>query len=708
MALDVLTNLNQVRNIGIMAHIDAGKTTTTERILFYTGKNYKIGETHEGASTMDFMAQEKERGITIQSAATTCFWNRQTHDPDEKFQINIIDTPGHVDFTAEVERSLRVLDGAVAVFDGKEGVEPQSETVWRQADKYGVPRICFINKMDKLGADFYYSVSTIKEKLGATPLVVQLPIGAENDFSGVVDLIRMKAYVWNDIKDDQGAHYDTVEIPDDLKERAEQYRSELLDQVAETDEELLEKYLENGDLSEQEIRGAIRQLTIAREAYPVLCGSAFKDKGVQPMLDAVVDYLPSPEDVPSIVGFDPSDESVEIDRKPTMDDPFSALVFKISTHPFYGKLVFVRVYSGSVKPGDNVLDSTKGKKERVGKIFQMHADKENPVDAAEAGNIYTFVGLKNVTTGDTLCDEKHPISLESMTFPDPVIEVAVEPKTKADQEKMSLALAKLSDEDPTFQVKTDEESGQTLISGMGELQLDIIVDRMRREFKVECNVGKPQVAYRETAGKPVTHAEGKFVRQSGGRGQYGHAIIDVEPTEPGSGYEFVNAIVGGVVPKEYIPSIDKGIQEALQSGVIAGYPVVDVKVTLTDGSYHEVDSSEAAFKIAGSMAIKDALKKSNPVLLEPIEAVEVETPEEYMGDVMGNLSSRRGKIEGMEDRRNTKVIKAKVPLGEMFGYATDLRSQTQGRASYTMQFAEYEPVPKNVADEIVSKAGGNA
>lgn len=585
MALDVLTNLNQVRNIGIMAHIDAGKTTTTERILFYTGKNYKIGETHEGASTMDFMAQEKERGITIQSAATTCFWNRQTHDPDEKFQINIIDTPGHVDFTAEVERSLRVLDGAVAVFDGKEGVEPQSETVWRQADKYGVPRICFINKMDKLGADFYYSVSTIKEKLGATPLVVQLPIGAENDFSGVVDLIRMKAYVWNDIKDDQGAHYDTVEIPDDLKERAEQYRSELLDQVAETDEELLEKYLENGDLSEQEIRGAIRQLTIAREAYPVLCGSAFKDKGVQPMLDAVVDYLPSPEDVPSIVGFDPSDESVEIDRKPTMDDPFSALVFKISTHPFYGKLVFVRVYSGSVKPGDNVLDSTKGKKERVGKIFQMHADKENPVDAAEAGNIYTFVGLKNVTTGDTLCDEKHPISLESMTFPDPVIEVAVEPKTKADQEKMSLALAKLSDEDPTFQVKTDEESGQTLISGMGELQLDIIVDRMRREFKVECNVGKPQVAYRETIRKAVMNQEYTHKKQTGGSGQFAKVLMNFEPldTENGEVYEFVNEVTGGHITKEFIPSIDAGVQEAMESGILAGFPVVGVKATVTDG-----------------------------------------------------------------------------------------------------------------------------
>ena len=531
MALDVLNDLNQIRNIGIMAHIDAGKTTTTERILFYTGKNYKIGETHDGASTMDFMAQEQERGITIQSAATTCFWNRQTHDEKQKFQINIIDTPGHVDFTAEVERSLRVLDGAVAVFDGKEGVEPQSETVWRQADKYGVPRICFINKMDKLGADFYYSVDTIKTKLGATPLVVQLPIGAENDFAGVVDLIRMKAYVWNDVSGDLGAHYDTTDIPADLQDKAEQYRSELLDQVAESDEELLEKYLESGELTEDEIRAGIRKLTINREAYPVLCGSAFKDKGVQPMLDAVVDYLPSPEDVPSIVGFDPQDESIEIDRKPTTDDPFSALVFKISTHPFYGKLVFVRVYSGSVKPGDTVLDSTKEKKERVGKIFQMHADKENPVDAAEAGNIYTFVGLKNVTTGDTLCDEKSPISLESMTFPDPVIEVAVEPKTKADQEKMSIALAKLSDEDPTFQVKTDEESGQTLISGMGELQLDIIVDRMRREFKVECNVGNPQVAYRETIRKAVMNQEYTHKKQTGGSGQFAKVLMNFEPLD---------------------------------------------------------------------------------------------------------------------------------------------------------------------------------
>jgi len=551
MAQDVLNDLNMVRNIGIMAHIDAGKTTTTERILYYTGKNYKIGETHDGASTMDFMAQEQERGITIQSAATTCFWQRQTHDTDDRYQINIIDTPGHVDFTAEVERSLRVLDGAVAVFDGKEGVEPQSETVWRQADKYSVPRICFINKMDKLGADFYYSVKTIKEKLGAKPLVIQLPIGAENDFLGVVDLIRMKAYVWNDVKDDMGAHYDTVDIPADLQERAEEYRAELMDQVAEADEELLEKYLESGELSEEEMRAGIRKLTIAREAFPVTCGSAFKDKGVQPMLDAVVDFLPSPEDVPSIKGFDPSDESVEIDRKPVNTDPFAALVFKISTHPFYGKLVFVRVYSGEVKPGDSVYDSTKSKKERVGKIFQMHADKENPVDSAEAGNIYTFVGLKNVSTGDTLCDEKNPISLESMTFPDPVIEVAVEPKTKADQEKMSLALAKLSDEDPTFQVKTDEESGQTLISGMGELQLDIIVDRMRREFKVEANVGKPQVAYRETIRKAVMNQEYTHKKQTGGSGQFAKVLMNFEPIDPESGevYQFVNEVTGGHITK---------------------------------------------------------------------------------------------------------------------------------------------------------------
>ena len=674
MALDVLNDLNQIRNIGIMAHIDAGKTTTTERILFYTGKNYKIGETHDGASTMDFMAQEQERGITIQSAATTCFWNRQTHDEKQKFQINIIDTPGHVDFTAEVERSLRVLDGAVAVFDGKEGVEPQSETVWRQADKYGVPRICFINKMDKLGADFYYSVDTIKTKLGATPLVVQLPIGAENDFAGVVDLIRMKAYVWNDVSGDLGAHYDTTDIPADLQDKAEQYRSELLDQVAESDEELLEKYLESGELTEDEIRAGIRKLTINREAYPVLCGSAFKDKGVQPMLDAVVDYLPSPEDVPSIVGFDPQDESIEIDRKPTTDDPFSALVFKISTHPFYGKLVFVRVYSGSVKPGDTVLDSTKEKKER----------------------------------GDTLCDEKSPISLESMTFPDPVIEVAVEPKTKADQEKMSIALAKLSDEDPTFQVKTDEESGQTLISGMGELQLDIIVDRMRREFKVECNVGNPQVAYRETIRKAVMNQEYTHKKQTGGSGQFAKVLMNFEPldTENGETYEFVNEVTGGHITKEFIPSIDAGVQEAMESGILAGFPVVGVKATVTDGQVHDVDSSEMAFKIAGSMCFKEAAPKAKPVILEPIMAVEVRTPEEYMGDVMGDINARRGSIQSMTDSTGVKVIDAKVPLSEMFGYIGDLRSKTQGRAMFTMQMDSYAEVPKNVSEEIIKAQRG--
>ena len=708
MALDVLTDLRMIRNIGIMAHIDAGKTTTTERILFYTGKNYKIGETHDGASTMDFMAQEQERGITIQSAATTCFWNRQSHDTKEKFQINIIDTPGHVDFTAEVERSLRVLDGAVAVFDGKEGVEPQSETVWRQADKYGVPRICFINKMDKLGADFYFSVQTIKDKLGAKPLVVQLPIGAENDFAGVVDLIRMKAYVWNDVSTDQGAHYDTVDIPADLQDKAEEYRAQLLDDVAEASDELTEKYLESGELTEDEIRAGIRKLTIERKAYPVLCGSAFKDKGVQPMLDAVIDFLPSPKDVPSIKGFKPGDESVEIDRKPLTSDPFAALVFKISTHPFYGKLVFVRVYSGAVKPGDNVLDSTKGKKERIGKIFQMHADKENPVDAAEAGNIYTFVGLKNVSTGDTLCDEKAPISLESMTFPDPVIQVAVEPKTKADQEKMGIALAKLSDEDPTFQVTTDEESGQTLIAGMGELQLDIIVDRMRREFKVECNQGKPQVAYRETIRKAVMDQGYTHKKQTGGSGQFAKVLMNFEPLETTDGktFEFENAVTGGHISQEFIPSIEAGVKEAMESGILAGFPVVGVKATVTDGQMHPVDSSEMAFKLAGSMCFKEAAPKAKPVILEPIMAVEVRTPEEYMGEVIGDLNQRRGSISQMSDATGVKVIDAKVPLSEMFGYIGDLRSKTQGRAMFTMQMDSYAEVPKSVSEEIIKAQRG--
>ena len=708
MALDVLTDLHMIRNIGIMAHIDAGKTTTTERILFYTGKNYKIGETHDGASTMDFMAQEQERGITIQSAATTCFWNRQSHDTKEKFQINIIDTPGHVDFTAEVERSLRVLDGAVAVFDGKEGVEPQSETVWRQADKYGVPRICFINKMDKLGADFYFSVQTIKDKLGAKPLVVQLPIGAENDFAGVVDLIRMKAYVWNDVSTDQGAHYDTVDIPADLQDKAEEYRAQLLDDVAEASDELTEKYLESGELTEDEIRAGIRKLTIERKAYPVLCGSAFKDKGVQPMLDAVIDFLPSPEDVPSIKGFKPGDESVEISRKPLTSDPFAALVFKISTHPFYGKLVFVRVYSGAVKPGDNVLDSTKGKKERIGKIFQMHADKENPVDAAEAGNIYTFVGLKNVSTGDTLCDEKAPISLESMTFPDPVIQVAVEPKTKADQEKMGVALAKLSDEDPTFQVTTDEESGQTLIAGMGELQLDIIVDRMRREFKVECNQGKPQVAYRETIRKAVMDQGYTHKKQTGGSGQFAKVLMNFEPldTTEGKTFEFENQVTGGHISGEFIGPIEAGVKEAMESGILAGFPVVGVKATVTDGQMHPVDSSEMAFKLAGSMCFKEAAPKAKPVILEPIMKVEVRTPEEYMGEVIGDLNQRRGNIQSMTDGVGVKVIDAKVPLSEMFGYIGDLRSKTQGRAMFTMQMDSYAEVPKSVSDEIIKAQRG--
>ncbi|OXN00565.1 elongation factor G [Bifidobacterium vansinderenii] len=707
MAQDVLSDLNKVRNIGIMAHIDAGKTTTTERILYYTGVNYKIGEVHDGAATMDFMAQEQERGITIQSAATTCFWNRQTHDTKDKFQINIIDTPGHVDFTAEVERSLRVLDGAVAVFDGKEGVEPQSETVWRQADKYSVPRICFINKMDKLGANFYYSVDTIKDKLGATPLVMQLPIGAENDFAGVIDLVEMKAYVWNGTEG-LGAKYETTDIPEDLKDKAEEYHTALIEAVAETDDALMEKYFGGEELSTEEIRAAVRKLTINREAFPVFCGSAFKDKGVQPMLDAVVDYLPSPEDVPAIKGFKPGDESVEIDRKPTKEDPFSALVFKISTHPFYGKLVFVRVYSGEVKQGDSVLDSTREKKERIGKIFQMHADKENPMDSASAGNIYTFVGLKNVTTGDTLCDLANPITLDSMTFPDPVIEVAVEPKTKADQEKMGIALAKLSEEDPTFQVKTDEESGQTLISGMGELQLDIIVDRMRREFKVECNQGKPQVAYRETIRKAVMNQEYTHKKQTGGSGQFAKVLMNFEPldTEAGETFEFENTVTGGHISGEFIKPIEDGVKEAMESGVLAGFPVVGVKATVTDGAMHPVDSSEMAFKIAGSMAFKEAAPKAKPVILEPIMAVEVRTPEEYMGDVIGDLNQRRGNIQSMTDATGVKVIDAKVPLSEMFGYIGDLRSKTQGRAMFTMQMDSYAEVPKSVSDEIIKAQRG--
>ena len=707
MAQDVLKDLKFVRNIGIMAHIDAGKTTTTERILFYTGVNYKIGETHDGASTMDWMDQEKERGITITSAATTCFWNRQSHDTKDKYQINIIDTPGHVDFTAEVERSLRVLDGAVAVFDGKEGVEPQSETVWRQADKYNVPRICFINKMDKLGANFYYSVDTIKEKLGAKPIVMQIPIGSENEFMGVIDLVRMVAYVWDDDAD-KGATYKTEEIPADLKDKADEYRQQLLETVAETDEDLMNKFFEGEEITEGEIRKAVRELTVKSEAYPVYCGSAFKDKGVQPMLDAVVDFLPAPNDVPAIKGYNPSDETVEIDRHPNADEPFSALAFKIAAHPFYGKLVYVRVYSGSVSQGDTVLNANKGKKERVGKLFQMHADKENPVEAASAGNIYAFVGLKNITTGDTLCDEKNPVVLESMSFPEPVIQVAVEPKTKADQEKMGIALQRLSDEDPTFQVTTDEESGQTLIAGMGELQLDILVDRMRREFHVECNVGNPQVSYRETIKKPVMNQEYTHKKQTGGSGQFAKVLMNFEPldTTQGETYAFDNQVTGGHITKEFIPSIDAGVQEAMQSGVLAGFPVVGVKATVTDGQVHDVDSSEMAFKIAGSMAFKEAAPKANPVILEPIMAVEVRTPEEYMGDVMGDINSRRGAIQSMEDATGVKVIKAKVPLAEMFGYIGDLRSRTQGRAVYSMTMDSYAEVPKTVAEEIIKAQRG--
>ena len=706
-AQGVLKDLAHVRNIGIMAHIDAGKTTTTERILYYTGVNYKIGETHDGASTMDWMDQEKERGITITSAAITCFWNRQSHDTKDSYQINIIDTPGHVDFTAEVERSLRVLDGAVAVFDGKEGVEPQSETVWRQADKYNVPRICFINKMDKLGADFYYSVDTIKEKLKAKPLVMQLPIGAENTFTGVVDLVRMVAYVWNDTSD-LGAHYDTVDIPEELRDRAEEYRTELMESAAEANDALMEKYLEAGELTEEEIRSGIRELTVRSEAYPVYCGSAFKDKGVQPMLDGVVDFLPSPEDVPAIKGYDIHDEAIEIDRKPSVGEPFAALAFKIAAHPFYGKLVYVRVYSGEIHPGDSILNATKDKRERVGKLFQMHSNKEEPVDVASAGNIYAFIGLKNITTGDTLCDEKNPVVLESMSFPEPVIQVAVEPKTKADQEKMGIALQRLSDEDPTFQVTTDEESGQTLISGMGELQLDILIDRMRREFHVECNVGNPQVSYRETIRKPVMNVEYTHKKQTGGSGQFAKVLINLLPldTAEGSNYEFDNQVTGGHISKEFIPSVDAGIQEAMESGILAGYPVVGVRAELIDGQMHEVDSSEMAFKIAGSMAFKEGAPKASPVILEPIMAVEVRTPEEYMGDVIGDLNSRRGNILSMTDATGVKVVDAKVPLSEMFGYIGDLRSRTQGRAVYSMQMDSYAEVPKSVSEEIIKAQRG--
>jgi len=699
----VYTDLNKVRNIGIMAHIDAGKTTTTERILFYTGINHKIGETHDGASTMDWMAQEQERGITITSAAITCFWKDN--------QINIIDTPGHVDFTVEVERSLRVLDGAVAVFDGKEGVEPQSETVWRQADKYDVPRICFVNKMDKMGADFYFTVQTIIDRLGAKPLVMQLPIGAESDFVGVVDLLEMKAYVWpGDSKGDvtMGAEYETREIPADLQAKAEEYRAELIEAVAESSEELMEKYLEGEELTIDELKAGIRQLTINGEAFPVLCGSAFKNRGVQPMLDAVIDYLPSPLDVPDVEGSSPSNEEEKLTRKASSDEPFAALAYKVAAHPFYGQLIYTRVYSGHAAQGQQVLNSTKGKKERLGKLFQMQSNKENPVDEITAGHIYAAIGLKDTTTGDTLCDPANPIVLETMTFPAPVIFVAIEPKTKGDQEKMSTAIQKLSAEDPTFTVSLNEETGQTEIGGMGELHLDIIVDRMKREFKVEANVGKPQVAYRETIKKTVEKVDYTHKKQTGGSGQFAKVQVSFEPL-PLDGeelYEFEDKVTGGRVPREYIPSVDAGIQDAMKFGVLAGYPMVGVKATLIDGAYHDVDSSEMAFKIAGSMVFKEGAKRANPVLLEPLMDVEVRTPEEYMGDVIGDLNSRRGHVRSMEDASGVKIVKALVPLTEMFGYIGDLRGKTQGRAVFSMAFDSYGEVPKNVADEIIQKSRG--
>ena len=685
--------LKDTRNIGIMAHIDAGKTTTTERILFYTGVNHKIGEVHEGAATMDYMEQEQERGITITSAATTAFWNGN--------RINIIDTPGHVDFTVEVERSLRVLDGAVAVFSAVDGVQPQSETVWRQADKYEVPRMAFLNKMDRVGADFNMCVSDIKEKLGGNGVPIQLPVGAEDSFEGIIDLITMKEYLFKD--ETMGADYDVADVRAELLEEAQAAREHMLESVVETDDELMEKYFGGEEITEEEIKRAIRTATISGIIVPVLCGTAFKNKGIQPLLDAVVAYMPSPLDVGAVKGIDPKTEE-PMERQPSDEEAFSALAFKILTDPFVGKLSFFRVYSGVLNKGSYVLNSTKGKKERMGRLLQMHANKREELDIVYSGDIAAAVGLKETTTGDTLCDESKPIILEKMEFPDTVIQIAVEPKTKADQEKMGTALAKLAEEDPTFKVTSNQETGQTLISGMGELHLEIIVDRMKREFKVEANVGKPQVAYRETI-NGAADVEEKYAKQSGGRGQYGHVKIKVE-SNPDKGYEFVNQITGGAIPREYIPAVDKGIQEALEAGVVAGYPVQDIKVTLYDGSYHEVDSSEMAFKIAGSMAIKKAMRAANPILLEPIFKVEVTTPEEYMGDVIGDLNSRRGQVSGMTDRNNAKIINAQVPLAQMFGYATDLRSKTQGRASYSMEFEKYVQVPNNIAQQVIAERQG--
>ncbi|TCI96462.1 elongation factor G [Aeromicrobium sp. IC_218] len=702
MATDITTDLKRVRNIGIMAHIDAGKTTTTERILFYTGITYKIGEVHEGGATMDWMEQEQERGITITSAATTCWWKNH--------QINIIDTPGHVDFTVEVERSLRVLDGAVAVFDGVAGVEPQSETVWRQADKYGVPRMCFVNKLDRTGASFDFCVKTIRERLGATPLVLQLPIGAESDFIGVVDLVGMRALVWRG-ETAIGEDYAVEEIPADLADAAAEAREALLETLSDVDDEIAEKFLEGEDISVDELKAAIRRATLGTKLNPVLCGTAFKNKGVQPLLDAVVDFLPSPIDVGAVKGHSAKDESVEDTREPSDEAPFSGLAFKIATDPHLGKLTFVRVYSGRLEAGTQVLNVTKGRKERIGKVYQMHANKREEIASVGAGQIVAVMGLKDTTTGETLADSAKPIVLESMTFPDPVIQVAIEPKTKSDQEKLGVAIQKLAEEDPTFQVHTDEETGQTIIAGMGELHLDILVDRMKREFRVEANVGKPQVAYRETIKGTVTGHSYTHKKQTGGSGQFAKVVIGVAPNGPDAGgeggYEFVNEVSGGRVPKEYIPSVDAGGQAAMEFGVLAGYPMVDVKFTLEDGAYHDVDSSELAFKLAGNMAFKEAARKANPVLLEPMFAVEVTTPEDYMGDVIGDLNSRRGQVQAMEEGYGgAKLVKALVPLSEMFGYVGDLRSKTSGRASYSMQFDSYAEVPKAVAEEIIKKARG--
>jgi elongation factor G len=677
-----------------MAHIDAGKTTTTERILFYTGRTHRIGEVHEGTATMDWMEQEQERGITITSAATTCVWR--------DIMINIIDTPGHVDFTAEVERSLRVLDGACAVFDAVHGVEPQSETVWRQADKYGVPRICFINKMDKMGADFEHAIDTIRKRLNARPVAIQLPIGQEDKFKGVIDLLNMRAIIWND--ETLGAEYETAEIPAELQKKAAAFHNQMVETIVENDDDLLHKYMEGESISAEELKASLRKSTIGLKVFPILCGTAFKNKGVQPLLDAVVDYLPSPLDIPPVKAIDPN-TGKEVERKADDKEPFAGLVFKIMSDSFVGQLAFVRIYSGKLKTGDSVLNMSKQRSERIGRLLKMHANKREEISEIYAGDICACVGLRNVTTGDTICDEKHPVLLESIDFPAPVISVAVEPKTKADQEKMGVALAKLAQEDPTFKVNTDPDSGQTIISGMGELHLEIIVDRMMREFKVEANVGKPQVAYRETIRK-ASQAEGKFIRQTGGRGQYGHVRIRLEPQPPGTGYEFVNEIVGGVVPKEYIKPVDQGIREAMEGGVLAGYEMVDIKASLYDGSYHDVDSSEIAFKIAGSMAFKEAARKASPVLLEPVMAVEVVVPEDFAGAIMGDLSSRRGRIEGMEHRAGSQVIKSIVPLAEMFGYATHMRSSTQGRATYSMHFARYEEAPRSVAEEIIAKVQG--